>query len=90
MFGSQIPEQDGKCRPKNGHNTHVGDQRPELLGEDQLVAMRESQPIKTARMLNHDFALLAEQLLGSQTRHAELARLEFARLRTLSGRCRVH
>ena len=41
------------------HDTPIG----ALLREDQLVAVCETQTIKTSCVLNHDFALLGEQIL---------------------------
>ena len=63
---------------------------PRLLRQDQLVAVSQPQSIQTPCVLNHDFALLAEELLGAQARHAELAYFEIARLGTFKRGWRVH
>jgi hypothetical protein len=39
-----------------------------LFREDQLVTVREPQTVIAAGMLNHDLALLAEKIFGTQTR----------------------
>ena len=40
-----------------------------LLRENELVRVRETQAVIAAAMLNHDFALLAEQVFRAKTRH---------------------